>query len=143
MWKPVKLHKEKNKYNIVGINCEKDHNSFVLNLLNLYEHKEHEYHFISGNSFYIFGSQGEIEKYLLSFKGNFIARKFQTPRDFEKNYQYYFDINNKYSNNFQFTVFEDNIYKRSNLVSKIIIIGNLVSITIFSVHLEEENLLLW
>ena len=110
----------KNKYNIVGINCEKDHNSFVLNLLNLYEHKEHEYHFISGNSFYIFGSQEEIEKYLLSFKGNFIARKFQTPRDFEKNYQYYFDINNKYSNNFQFTVFEDNIYKRSNLVSKII-----------------------
>ena len=97
----------KREYIIESIKCLDDNSKDFLSLSNLLQHKNHSYILQSINIFKLFQNQQEIDNYLLNFFESFINRTFETPKHFEKNYDYYFNMKNNMMNNLEFTIFED------------------------------------
>ena len=111
----------KDKYKIDFIICQDDNSNNNFTLFNLKIHKNHKFSLHSSSNYKTFKNQKEIDGFLNKFEGQFINTIFQSPQYFEKNYEYYFNINKKNRNNFRFAVFEDkNSSFRYSLVRDII-----------------------
>ena len=122
----------KDKYKVDLIFCDDEKINIAFSLYNLKYHKNHKIIIGASDIFKIFQNQKEIDNFLKKYSGKFINQIFKTPHDFEKNYEYYFNINKKNKNNdFQFIVYEDNQSSNRYDLSKDIII---------MVLLEKENL---
>ena len=103
------------------IYCNEESSSFFLSAANLLTHKDHQYLIVKSNTYEIFQDQNEIDEYLEKFKEDFIQRLFDTPKHFEKNFEYYFNINKKQIYNYKFYIYDDaESSDRKNLVKNIL-----------------------
>ena len=96
------------KYKVDSIFCKDDktkNDDFVL--FNLFNHIGHDISIYSSENYSIFKNQKEIDIFLQTYKMEFINKVFKTPQEFEKNFEYYFNLNKKCINDTTFTIFED------------------------------------
>ena len=99
----------KEKYKVDKFSLEDNKNEyFIFNLNNLVSQRNKKLNFIEKPDNDMFNNQNEIELFLKPYVSKyFINEDFSSPKNFEKNYQYYFDINNKYLDESNFTIYED------------------------------------
>ena len=110
----------KEKYKVDTINCQNDSTKLPLNFYYLFNHKDHKFTICSSDNYITFKNQEEINEYLIKYYNGFIDKVFKSPKNFEKNYEYYFNINNKFSTEYPFVIFDDiNSSMRTNLVKQI------------------------
>ena len=111
----------KEKYDVNVIICQTDDSRNFLSVANLLTHKNHNYILVSSNNYTIFQNQNEIDKYLNKYNRKFLEQLFESPQLFEKNYEYYFNLNNKQVTTEKFYIYEDaKTYDRHKLVLNII-----------------------
>jgi len=111
----------KETYKIDTLYCYEENSSYFISAANLLSHKNHQYSIVKSDSYEIFKDQNEIDEYLEKFKEGFLQKLFDTPKHFEKNFEYYFNINNKQKYNYQFYIYDDaESSDRRNLVNNIL-----------------------
>ena len=103
----------KYKYKVDTIICQDENGkSYDFDIYGLTSHRGHKIKICSKDKYSVFANQNEISKFLKKYSSDFIGVVFNSPQDFEKNYRYYFNINDKYLDNKYFTIFEDLKTKR-------------------------------
>ena len=100
----------KETYKIDTLYCYEENSSYFISAANLLSHKNHQYSIVKSDSYEIFKDQNEIDEYLEKFKEGFLQKLFDTPKHFEKNFEYYFNINNKQKYNYQFYIYDISLY---------------------------------
>lgn len=111
----------KNKYNVDIIYCNDDDSCIFISAANLLLHKGHNYEIISSYEYNIFQNEEDINKFMKKYEQSFIEQLFNTPIDFEKNYKYYFNMNDKQILSSQFYIYEDSkTSDRQKIVSNIL-----------------------
>ena len=111
----------KGKYKVDSISCKDDNiNNIDFELLNLLDHKRHNITIFSSYLYSMYKNQDEINSFLQKFNDDFINKVFKTPQEFEKNFEYYFNMNQKCIVDGAFTIFEDfNSNWRTQIVREI------------------------
>ena len=111
----------KGKYKVDSISCKDDNiNNIDFELLNLLDHKRHNITIFSSYLYSMYKNQDEINSFLQKFNDDFINKVFKTPQEFEKNFEYYFNMNQKCIVDGAFTIFEDfNSNRRTQIVREI------------------------
>ena len=109
----------KDKYKVDTIICQDENGkNYNFDLYSLINHKGHKIKI--KDKYFVFANQNKISEFLKPYSSYFIDQVFKSPQDFEKNYRYYFNINDKYLDNKYFTIFEDlNTKRRYYLAQKI------------------------
>ena len=75
-------------------------------IINLFEHKKHDFLIIEGFNYKILNSK-EINEFFASRPTNFINKEFETPISFEKNFNYYLNNHGKNNINHKFYIYDD------------------------------------
>ena len=111
----------KDKYKVDSFSCEDDNITNIdFEVLNLLAHKRHNITIFSSYLFSMYKNQDEINSFLQQFNGDFLNKIFKTPQEFEKNFEYYFNMNKKCIVDGAFTIFEDfNSNWRTQIVREI------------------------
>ena len=108
------------KYSLPMIKCNKTDERIEPTLLNLAIHLEHDDKIIESFKYIYIDEEKKFIDFFNNHKNEFIKKEFQTPLDFDKNFNYYFNIKGNINTKEKFYIYEGEKHNRRLLQIEIL-----------------------
>jgi len=114
------------KFNYPKIKCNEDGNCIKANILDLRYHimtLNHKDVIIEGYTYNIL-DKNDFSEFFMKKNISYINKKFDSPENFEKNFQYYFDMNKKLNIKDSFYIYDDEAGSREYFSDHLLVFTN-------------------
>ena len=113
------------------IECKKTKEKIEPTLLNINDHLPHDDQIIESFKYIYYEDENKFNNFFKSHKNGYVKKEFKSPLDFDKNFNYYFNIKGNLNTNEKFYIYEGESCHRSCLRIEILSISKIAKQLIY------------